>query len=818
MKSPEQGVEHKTAEIEGPKAREIHDRFSLESYVEWSHDVPFEIRRLVESSMKGSVPSPQETGLPLTDQFLTSLSASFQQGKVVSAENPLIKNLIEPLARISTEVGYLDVFETMVNPDVSWNLKRTLYDTQIRPALEWLVERDLREAIPESSDEESSSGEAPDENDVPPSGEQVTSSMESDTEKKEGAPTPLFSVRPFYGGYAKQSTFSTYDISTHSWVVPERTLEVSSTDAMETILARKMQGKIRGGQPLALPIYYDWTVSPESIETDAPPEAVKLERSADGGWFLTIDSPGVWNYSLTIGRREWHEGGRSSRVEISGGIPKPLLQKINELKASGLPSLAAARGLVKFIRDHLEYSNSSEAWRSYVNKGDGFFEEVWKRKEADCHVANTLAVRALMEIDPRVRFVGGFFVKEKSEDDAAIMHSGNGHAWLEIWDAHSGRWVRLDATPKGDPTLDEEVQEHDLEGEGGEGDYGGGDDLLFSEDELAEAKKQFGQGGGGRSRTSSYERTEYSFSQSAECTPEQAREFLRALERVREITDREGQRVAERLIEEWKAIVEEHRIIGREYQGPVRMSEGDRLEDPISAVIDVRAKEFNPTGFERDEKTEKVETDFGGINLYFSFDLSGSMSEPDRGSGRSKADVQRDVALLFVDSLMQCAFLSRREEESTTPPVKLMVTLASGHGEVRLPLTDQWGPKEQWAFYSALNKVASGSTPTHETLALIKEAHETENNILTEKRIPKDKRPLDYVVEITDGVPDDQSSTTELHKEITESGAALRSYVVGGSGYDEFAESVGSFADLPEILAKDVIEQFKKIRPRKIKI
>ena len=39
--------------------------------------------------------------------------------------------------------------------------------------------------------------------------------------------------------------------------------------------------------------------------------------------------------------------------------------------------------------------------------------------------------------------------------------------WLEVWDDVGQHWLRLDATPKGDPTVDEEEQEKDLEGKSG---------------------------------------------------------------------------------------------------------------------------------------------------------------------------------------------------------------------------------------------------------------------------------------------------------------------------------------------------------------
>jgi len=74
------------------------------------------------------------------------------------------------------------------------------------------------------------------------------------------------------------------------------------------------------------------------------------------------------------------------------------------------------RELVKFIRNKLTYSNSNEAWKRYIANPDEFFKSIWKGKEADCFVANTLAVRVISEIDKNVNFVGGYFVKEKNKE------------------------------------------------------------------------------------------------------------------------------------------------------------------------------------------------------------------------------------------------------------------------------------------------------------------------------------------------------------------------------------------------------------------
>ena len=134
---------------------EFKDTASAQEYLEWKHEVPFEFRRLVEARLKNSAPKLSQTGLALTDFFLTKFVEALQRGTSpeFSDAEGRVANLLTPLERIETRSGYLNVFETMASPHSSWKLKKTLYDSQIKPVLEWLVEQDLSEATQETQAE-----------------------------------------------------------------------------------------------------------------------------------------------------------------------------------------------------------------------------------------------------------------------------------------------------------------------------------------------------------------------------------------------------------------------------------------------------------------------------------------------------------------------------------------------------------------------------------------------------------------------------------------------------------------------------------------
>ena len=814
---------------ESSKAREIKERTfahvaDAKAYLGWKESVPEVVRKIIEAKLLENVEvhPREETGLPTVDAFLAEFEKQVQGGGE-SATSPEIRRLIQPLSAIKTSKGTVNFFETVTSPATSWELRRKLYDTQVAPILEWAVERDLHDLQKKSekvSDGESAGenkGESQNNNDIPSSGDNVSSSLESEQEKKEGAPTPLFSVSPFYGGKYRQATFNRFNLGTGKWGRDNHEELLVSPEQVDLLSTRILSGKVRGGESLALPIPYDFVPDVESLVIYPPDTSAQITKESDGRFLLAIGEEGVFNYSISISKKESISTDEAFlESEIIGELSEALQKIIAEHK--NLPPLKRARTLARAVRDHLTYvTGKPELWRDYV--AGGFWNPVWEKREADCFVANTLACRVLKEASLDVRFVSGYMVKEKDGEGRAILHAGNGHAWLEVWDEASGRSVHLDATPAGDPNVDQESQEQELSDEADEGESG---DELASEEEVREKiEKLRGKEGGARGgrKSPEHNRAESQFAKQAECSEAQAREFLNALERVRQISNKEGEKVSETLVREWQKIVQSRKVESTRYHGPVRRSEGDGLDDPVLASIDVASGERDPGGFEREMREQKQESDFGGIDLYFSFDLSGTMAEPDPASGRAKRDVQRDVALLFIDSLMQAAAAHRRDGvKSDILPLKLAVVLSSGSASLELPLTDKWTPKEQWKLYSAINRLASGGTPTAEALREITQELTKEKEELTKKRIPKQKQPIHYVLELGDGVPNDEVTAETRRDELAKDGAFVRAYIIGTKSPSKYAaEPIESFSDLPAILSRDIVEQFKKLYPHKVK-
>src|SRR3989344_3955564 len=256
---------------------EFKDSESAEEYLEWKGVVPIEFRRLVESSLKNAEPSPSQTGLPLTDQFINKFAEAirFKDIPDTTDVDNKVANLLKPMTRVETKAGYLNVFEALANPDVSWNLKRKIYDTQVKTALEWLANRDLAELARKAQEEQ------------------------EPKPKQTGEPArAIFSVNPFYGGYYKQLRFNKMDPDTLDWQKPENEFSEPNAESFDVLGARVIFGKIRGQAPLSIPLPYDWVIDPDSLTTDAPEGSAEILKNQDGLWYLKIDAKGIFKYQI----------------------------------------------------------------------------------------------------------------------------------------------------------------------------------------------------------------------------------------------------------------------------------------------------------------------------------------------------------------------------------------------------------------------------------------------------------------------------------------------------------------------------------------
>lgn len=848
-KPPEGQAERpEAAEAERPAFR-ISTRAEAEAYKQWKAGVPGPFRSLVESVMTGKPPTPKETGLPRVDAFLRTAASSLADPNATlpADADPFMREFFEGLKTITTNEGPANALELLTSRDIPFETKSDIWKNHIASMVEWLADQDLtppeeiaEEKQPEQppqppeggGEEQGETAPGPQDDSLPPpETDEMQPSMDEMAEQKEkGGGKAYFTVTPFYGGYFRQNLYGEWDDATLKWKAKSTPEQPLAEQAADILSSRLLQGSVRGRQKIAIPLPYNWVVNGRSLQTSAPGEAVRLTQDGHGNAHIEIDADGVFSYNLIIGKRT--EGKAVSlppgetESRSASRLPGELAQKIVDLGKSKLTAAGRARMLIKAVRERLEYSNDSNMNAVYRADTVAYFERIWQEKKADCDVANTVAATALRPAGIPSRLATGYYVKNAAPGGKAEMTSGMGHAWLEVFDADAKQWFRADATPKGDPTLDEERPDEEPQ-QSGEGDYGEQEAEIMSDEDLEKLIESLEQGEGkAEASKTSQERGEEQFAREAGISEREAREVLEMFRRVREIKNEKGERIQQQLIGAWKQLVQSRRAEQKEYQGPVRMSEGDELTEPALAVIDIAAGEKNPSGFEKIERVEKRIKLFGGLDIYLAADLSGSMSEVDPESGRVKAELQRDAVMLYVDSLMQCAFLSRQAQGRLTAPLPIRVQITSFHGDVStdLPLAASWGPKEQYALYKALVRTAGGGTPDASALRLIKERIEAEREVWEKARHkPGEQAPIAFVAAFLDGGSDNPSATKSALSELREAGTVAYGYGMTAAAkpikaiYAPNSSVIETLDKLAPAVASDTIAVFQELYPSRVK-
>ena len=222
---------------------------------------------------------------------------------------------------------------------------------------------------------------------------------------------------------------------------------------------------------------------------------IEILEDGRGGYVLQAKGDGLTSFSVELARgitpREERVGGLL-RLE-TGKLSRETEAKIDEIKKLKAQAPEKARLLKAYVKQTLRYSNES-AMNAVYQGGNPkeYFRRIEEHKKADCDVANTYFAALLSRLEIPTRMVTGHYVQVKNRQGNAAISSGTGHAWVEVWNGKS--WEKLDATPPGDPNMDEEEMDENKDDSVLEGDFGETDAEEISNEELekmiAEAKAE----------------------------------------------------------------------------------------------------------------------------------------------------------------------------------------------------------------------------------------------------------------------------------------------------------------------------------------
>jgi hypothetical protein len=764
---------------EGPRVKHERPRLTqdeLFGYSEWKHQVPTALRSIVEGKILGQKVRVDQSELPSVAEFYRGAQKLLDDPRAdveTLDVSPAVKKQLVALQRVRVGEETINIFSAFADEKIGFDVKNNYAQSKVIPRIEFLRSRDLRlsEQVQKKDEGTNVTGEET---------EEEYSPHRAPTQESEGLPTEaVATVVPFFGGLYTDAVYDLYDEQTLTWRKSARRFEDVTAQNLESERARTYASVVKCGRgSVKLPRW--WGIDKESVLwIKDKPESWDIVRDQDGIIFIKSgDATADYPFQIQIAPSSEAidlappEGECQPACE---SFPDELCRFADELFATRLSHAAKVRKLASFIRSHLEYDMDPKWDAVYKADPSKYLDAIWTNKKAKCDEANTMLVRMLTKMGVHARFIGGHSVRSKSPHGEAMLLDGNRHAWAMAWDPVENEWLRLDATPAGDPNVNQEEQEADL----GEGDYGEQEAELMSEEELEKKLAEFE-----KAQNEEEEKKDpvLAYAKEAGCTPEEARAVL---DKIDELRSRHA-RVLDDADRQWQRLIRENVRERIEDRGPVPLSQMDEVDpdEIVAGYIEMRAGSKDPLIGMREEVKEKKEKWFGGYEVYIAADMSGSMDATINGV--KKVDAQRDMIFLLVDSCMNSsARVKKKTRQLKAPmPVKVSVTVLGNKIEIVLPLTEEWGPKEQIKLYRALDVGAGGGTPDHKALGLIKgqilDSVTDETKARSKKNVLKRHgwKMRRFVIVTADAGSDRPNAVREINKEIEAEGVAVDLFLI----------------------------------------
>lgn len=289
---------------------------------------------------------------------------------------------------------------------------------------------------------------------------------------------PLYTVDPPITGYYRGQIYSRFNARTLEWELDSNRNFVVPSAGSEHVMQGK---KINPGSTVVFFLPGTGKYEPALI-----PSGTQLSMDKNGTYYLTNLTSSPIVYDVSFGKKQSLNNKPPLEDEkkdvAGGGLSLATRNYVNSLR--GKSNIEKAQAIIHYMKNvlGLQYSTDSKYNRIYKSKSARYFLEIEKHKQVDCKVAQTYFIALCRLAGIPSRMITGHSV-DLVQDGKAVLHSGTGHAWTEIWDEQSGSWQSIDATPEKD--------EQEKKGQQG-GDGGGGNAPKEDTDIEAPPKEQTG--------------------------------------------------------------------------------------------------------------------------------------------------------------------------------------------------------------------------------------------------------------------------------------------------------------------------------------
>lgn len=719
--------------------------------------------------------------------------------------------ITEPHLTMLQQSGDLPLLQ---NPSVPWNVKLNRVETRIESELggrRALDKRDRQQEATQQPAEPSTTNQPPDARDSSKPG------MDEMQRLKEGEQAPaIWSISPAYGGYYKEQSFDNWDAHTSTWRQSKydfQKTEINQNLQVESSLILTASIPLNCNIRLPLPYTYGFNKITEGESFD-----LLIDKNDD---FVIVSK----NPQDTQVKIELFFVGEDGFIRVARDEPKVIQMpsilteeteaKLKEIQTGRKNDIDKARALASYTMRRLKYSNNSSLNGVYESDPDGYIGAIDKYRQADCDVANTYFAALCSKLNIIARHVVGHMVKGKDSEGNTRITSGTGHAWTEIYDKRKEQWIKMDATPPGDPQL-----EQDEQGEGMPGDYGGQEAIGPTDEQLQQLEERLSDA----AERLSYTQEERQLAQATGVTLKEARQIVKEIQEAENIRLPSGERIVDVLAQVWSLLTRSRIHTQQEYTGPLRKREGgEEIDDIVAHKIGIRAGELDPTSRQREQEQRFTEQILSALQTHIIGDKSGSMSQV--VDGETKWRLQRRAMYLILSSLDRAEKNVVRVKKRMQDPYDLYSQVISFRDsreiDVDKPLSNQFSPEDKVKLWKSLGNQGSGNGDVPALNHLYEQIQKEQEAMV---QAGKQDKTLRVVIACSDGMPDNPTGVQQMAQKLGE-----LNVVVVGVGLTETATQVpiifntpyskGDLArdlnDLPAIVAKHIVMEAIKLFPER---
>ena len=120
---------------------------------------------------------------------------------------------------------------------------------------------------------------------------------------------------------------------------------------------------------------------------------------------------------------------------------------LDNLRSSWATPQQIAAAIKYYILKNKKYSTKVQWTLRNKSNRNNYVKHLDESPILECFSANSLFVALCRELWVPARLVVGHMVQSTNKEGKACLTKNDGHAWSEIWDAGSWKWLRVDSTP-----------------------------------------------------------------------------------------------------------------------------------------------------------------------------------------------------------------------------------------------------------------------------------------------------------------------------------------------------------------------------------